>query len=125
MSAAKRRGTSWETAIVTHLRANGFPNVERRALNGAKDRGDIAGIPGVVIEAKAAKTITLAEWLDETEAERDNDNALYGALWVKRRGHASPGRAYVVMSGDDFVKLLWDAGHGDAFVDQGDEREPY
>lgn len=113
MSAAKQRGTAWETAIVTFLRDRGFPQVERRALNGAKDRGDIAGIPAVVIEAKAAKAITLGPWLDETETERDNDRASYGACWIKRRGHTNPGRAFVVMSGDDFVKLLHDAGHGD------------
>jgi len=112
VSDARRKGTAWESAIVDFLRRHGHPNAERRALGGAKDRGDIAGIPGMVIEAKAAKTILLGPWLDETEQERDNDRASYGALWIKRRGYTCPGRSFVVMTGDDFVKLLADAGHG-------------
>jgi len=50
MSAARAKGTAWETAIVGYLRGRGAPHAERRALNGSNDRGDIAGIPGLVIE---------------------------------------------------------------------------
>lgn len=49
MSASKRKGTSWESAIVQFLKENGVAHAERRALAGNADRGDIAGIPGVVI----------------------------------------------------------------------------
>ncbi|WP_329013135.1 hypothetical protein OG271_03860 [Micromonospora rifamycinica] len=111
MSASKRKGTAWESAIVAYLIANGVPRAERRTLAGAKDRGDIAGIPGVVIEAKSATRIDLAGWLDETEAERRNDLASVGAAWIKRRGKASPGQGYVVMTGERFLRLLADAGY--------------
>lgn len=111
MSASKRKGTNWESAIVDYLKENGVPHAERRALNGAKDRGDIAGVPGVVIEAKSAARIELAGWLDETETERRNDRASVGAAWIKRRGKASPGRGYVVMTGERFLRLLADAGY--------------
>ena len=54
MSRSKARGTAWETAIVDYLRTVGAIHAERRALNGAKARGALAGLPGVVVEAKSA-----------------------------------------------------------------------
>ena len=111
MSKSRRKGTAWESAIVDYLRANGVPHAERRALNGAKDRGDIAGLPGVVIEAKSAARVELAAWLDEAEAERANDKADIGVVWFKRRGRACPGAGFVLMSGDTLVRLLAAAGY--------------
>ena len=106
MSASKRKGTAAETAIVTYLRTMGFTHVERRALNGTQDRGDIAGIPGVVIEAKNCARQELAAWVQEAELERDNDNASLGAVWHKRRGKGHPADWFVTMSGQQFVTLL-------------------
>ncbi|MGW3808835.1 hypothetical protein [Micromonospora sp. NPDC005113] len=111
MSASRRKGTAWESAIVDYLTTNGATQTERRALCGGKDRGDIAGIPGLVIEAKSEKTITLAGYVTEAEAERVNDGARIGLAWVKRRGKTSPGEAYVVMTGANLIRLLVDAGY--------------
>lgn len=111
MTASKRRGTAWETRIVTYLREHGAPNAERRALGGAKDRGDIAGIPGVCIEAKAAARAELAQWLDEAETERRNDGADIGLVWHHRRGKGSPGDGYVTMTGATLVRLLAAGGY--------------
>jgi hypothetical protein len=111
MSASKRKGTTWESAIVQFLRDNGVPHAERRALGGAKDRGDIAGIPGVAIEAKSAARIDLAGWIDEAEAERVNDGADVGVVWIKRRGKTSPGAGFVILTGDQLVQLLAAAGY--------------
>jgi hypothetical protein len=112
MSANKQRGTRWESAIVAFLIDEGFTYAERRALSGAHDKGDVTGIPGVVIEAKSQNRQSLAEWLDEAEQERDNAKADHGVVWFKRRGFTSPGRGYVLMSGDDYVWLLKSAGYG-------------
>lgn len=109
---ARTKGTGWESAIVDYLRSLGWLHVERRALNGNQDRGDIAGIPGVVIEAKACKAIDLAGWVDEAQAERANDGADLGAVWAKRRGKGSPGDGYVVLPGHAFAALLVAAGYG-------------
>jgi hypothetical protein len=111
MSASKRKGTAWESAIVEFLRTNGVPHAERRALGGTKDRGDVAGLPGLVIEAKSAARIELAAWLDEAEAERVNDNAEIGLVWIKRRGKSSPGAGYAVLDGATLVRLLTAAGY--------------
>ena len=111
MSKSRRLGTLWEVAIVAGLRTRGWPHVERRALAGKNDRGDIAGIPGVVIEAKNHKTITLAAWMDELAAEKANDNADVAALWIKRRGKSRAIEGYVVLDGDSFIHLLKEAGY--------------
>jgi hypothetical protein len=108
----KRKGTSWESSIVDTLRANGWPYAERRAMNGSKDRGDVAGLPGVVIEAKNARAIVLGAWLDEANVERDNDHADLGVVWFKRRGKVDAGAGYVLMDGRTFARLLTGAGYG-------------
>lgn len=109
-----RKGTAWETEICSFLVECGWPYVERRRLNGRYDRGDIAGIPGVVIEAKNAKRMALAAWLDEANEEAVNDKADLGAAWFKRRGRASAGDGYVLMDGRTFARLLTAAGYGGA-----------
>lgn len=111
MSRSKARGTAWETAIVRWLAAHGWPHAERRQLHGQHDRGDIAGIIGVVIEAKDCGAMKLAEWLTEAEVERGNDGATVGVVWHKRRGKASPGEAYVTMTGETFAHLLRESGY--------------
>jgi len=110
MNRSRDKGTAWETAIVNYLKSCGWPHAERRALNGNQDRGDITGIPGTCIEAKAANRLELAQWMKELEAEKRNANATVGVCWIKRRGKTSPGDAYVVMDGHQFVQLLKEAG---------------
>lgn len=106
MSAAKKKGTTAETAIVQFLRTAGFTQAERRTLNGAKDRGDIAGLPGVVIEVKNCARQELGAWVAEAELERDNDNASLGVVFHKRRGKGNPADWFVTMSGLQFAALL-------------------
>lgn len=106
MSSSKRKGTAAESAVVQYLQAMGFAHAERRSLNGAKDRGDIAGLPGVVIEVKNCARQELAGWVAEAEVERDNDNASLGVVWHKRRGKGQAADWFVTMSGEQFVFLL-------------------
>lgn len=113
MSANKARGTRWESAVVTFLRDHGFTFAERRALNGARDLGDITGIPGgPVIECKSQARQSLAEWLDEAQVEAQNARAPFGVVWFKRRGKGSAGEGYVLMDGNSFALLLREAGYG-------------
>lgn len=83
MSKSKALGTSAETAVVRYLQ-QWWPAAERRALSGNKDKGDVAGIPGVCIEIKAAKTLELAAWRRETWQEMENAGAVHCLLVVKR-----------------------------------------
>lgn len=106
-----KKGPHWEAKIVAYLRANGVPHAERRVMGGLADRGDIAGIPSVVIEAKNAAALALASWVDEAEDERLNDGAELAVVWHHRRGKASPGDGYVTMTGATLVYLLAAAGY--------------
>lgn len=122
MSKSKAKGTAWESEVVAALRRykteipGGYqlahwPNAERRALQGTLDKGDITGIPGVMIECKAEKAITLAEYAKQVEVQTTNAGADIGACWIKRRGKAKAEDGYVVMSGDTFMRLLADTAY--------------
>lgn len=88
-------GTAAETAVVRYLRANGWPNAERRALRGQLDAGDITGCLGVCIEVKGGKAARTASdnlidaWLAETVKEKANANADVGVLVLQRGGFSS------------------------------------
>lgn len=110
-ASAKKAGTSWESEIVRALIAAGWPYAERRRLNGSYDRGDIAGVAGVVIEAKNTKAIDLAGALNEAIAEGVTANAAVAVAWIKKRGTASADGGYVVMDGHQFMQLLKKAGY--------------
>ena len=105
MNPSKAKGTAWESSVVSYLNDNGFPYAERRALQGNLDKGDISGVPGVVIECKAEKAITLSSYMDEVAVETKNAGATLGVAVVKRRNH-SVGRSYVVMELETFVRLI-------------------
>lgn len=105
---SKAKGRMWEAALCAYLNGQGFANVERRRLNGINDRGDIAGFPGLVIEAKHAKTYALPEWVREADREARNDNAPLGVVWARQNGVPDPGHGFVVMSGESFTKILRD-----------------
>ncbi|MDX3637772.1 hypothetical protein PV728_47885 [Streptomyces europaeiscabiei] len=105
-SKSKAKGSAWECAIVDYLRAVGWPFAERRLAGSSKDRGDIAGVVGVVIEAKNAARTDLAGWIEEADLERSNDGAWLGIVWHKRRGKASAADGYVTMTGAQFTALL-------------------
>lgn len=115
-ASAKKAGTSWETEIVRALIARGWPHAERRRLAGARDRGDIAGVAGVVIEAKNTNRLELAAAVDEAQTEARNDNTgvfgvSHGVAWIKRKGKPRAEDGYVVMTGETFMNLLKEANY--------------
>ena len=116
MSKAKQKGTSAESALVKYLQANGFPMAERRALTGSLDQGDITGTPCLAWEVKNHKAYHIPEWLRETEIETGNANADFGILAVKPNGVGlgNAGQWWAIMTMDQMVKLLREAGYGDA-----------
>lgn len=120
MSANRRKGTAAESALVGFLRTVGWPHAERRALAGAKDKGDVTGCIGLVFEQKAANRIDIPAWLRETEAERINAAADYGVLVIKPRGVGDTrvGQWAAVMPLGDLTRLLAAAGYGDGMPEQ-------
>ncbi len=106
----KAKGTFAETAVVNYLRDNGFPYAERRTLKGARDRGDVAGCPGLCFEVKyAGVDLKISSWLGETDVESLNDSADYGILVVKPLGlgERSVASWYAVMTSEYFNKLAY------------------
>lgn len=111
MSAAKQKGTMAETAVVNWLKGKGRPYVERRSLNGNNDRGDIAGIPCVVIEVKNCARMELPKWLSELEVEVKNDKADTGTVIHKKKGTTDVGQWYATMPADTWYDLIAKAGY--------------
>lgn len=109
-ASAKAAGTRHERAIADYLAAHIDDRIDRRVKNGAKDRGDIAGLrhigERVVIECKDTSRLQIGTWLTETELERGNDDAVAGLVIAKRRGRGNPGDQIVLMTVRDLVALL-------------------
>jgi hypothetical protein len=123
---SKNRGTRWETEVVKHARANGFPYCERRALAGNADKGDLTLCPGVIVECKDWSDYTngdVSEWWRETLKEKKNANASV-ALLVVKRAYQGTGMAWCWVQGewgywsayrlDDALSMLRDNGWGNA-----------
>jgi len=111
MSKSKQKGTAAETAVVNWLLSKGRKHVERRSLNGVNDRGDIAGVPGVVLEIKNCAKIELSAWLKELEAEMINDKADTGVVIHKKKGTTDVGLWYATMPVSVWFKLIEKAGY--------------
>lgn len=111
MSKSKQKGTAAETAVVNWLKSHGRKHVERRSLNGSSDRGDVAGLPGVVIEVKNHARMELSQWLAELEVEMHNDKADTGVVIHKKKGTTDVAEWYATMPVLVWHKLLKEAGY--------------
>jgi hypothetical protein len=85
MSKSKQKGTLAETAVAEYLKQT-FPKVERRALAGVNDKGDISNVPFSVVEVKNQRSYKIHEWMKETELERSNALEELGILVIKPNG---------------------------------------
>ena len=111
MSKSKQKGTAAETAVVNWLQSKGRKHVERRSLNGVNDRGDIAGIPSVVLEVKNCARMELSKWLRELEVEMHNDKAKTGVVIHKKKGTTDVGQWYATLPVSLWFTLLEQAGY--------------
>ncbi len=103
-NANKRRGSTWESAVRDYLKSKGI-FAERMPAGASIDRGDIA-TPGWTIECKNAQRIDLAGWLTETLLEQAHNGTPWQALVIKRKGRASAGDGYVVMTVDQLTHIM-------------------
>ncbi len=106
----KAKGTAAETAVVNYLKKT-WDTVERRALAGSADKGDISGIANVCIEVKDHKKMVLSGWVKELEEEMKNSQALTGAVIHKKRGTLNVGEWYATMPVEVYINLLIEAGY--------------
>ena len=106
----KNKGDRFEREIAEYLRTLQIM-VDRTRVGWADDRGDIHGIPGVVIECKNHKALDLSGWVAELVNEMDNAGARMGCVVHKRRGTTNAHNHYATLPFGLFVQLLTEAGY--------------
>lgn len=105
MTAARRKGTAAESAVVGWLRGHGEPGALRKPLAGHADEGDIANVADLTIQVKACKDMRLAQWVDETKKQTANGKTRFGVVFHKRRGKGDPGEWYATLPVSDFMLI--------------------
>ena len=107
MSKSKQKGTLAETAVADYLRQT-FPAVERRALAGINDKGDISNVPFTAVEVKNQRSYKIHEWMKETEIERINAGEELALLVIKPNGVgvANVDKWWAVVSLDTITALI-------------------
>ena len=105
-SPQKRKGSAAELAVAKWLRKLGWVHAERSRAGWTDDRGDIDGMPGVVVEVKNCKTISIPEWLRELEVEIANAQAWTGAVIAKRKGSTDVDDWYAIMPAKIWGELM-------------------
>lgn len=95
-----------ESAVVTYLKPL-FPKVERRALSGNQDKGDIAGFPGT-LEIKNCVKFEPSKWVEEVKVEAKNANQWPPIVVAKRKGRGSPGQWFAIMEFHEIVQLIFE-----------------
>lgn len=106
-NAAKRKGSAWETAIVTYIRAFGL-RAQRIPAGSEDDQADIfvAHPEWPAVQAKNCQKFELASWVREVNQQAVHASRTCGVVWVKKRGHTDPGEGYVIMDGATFMHLM-------------------
>lgn len=102
---SKAKGSKWAKDVCIFFAAHGFPFCERRVDGGVRDRGDVAGIPGVVVQCKNTARIDLAEALTEARKQASEADAPMYFAAIKRRNH-SVAKGYAVFELDQAAALL-------------------
>lgn len=104
---SKQKGTLHEARTVDYLREHVDRRIERRALSGVHDRGDVSGVYAhgkpVVIECKSTGHLNVTQFLREAEAERGNADALLSCVVWKRPRISNDRRAPLEYMGDQLV----------------------
>lgn len=105
----KNQGTKAESAFAAYLVDNGWPHAERRSLQGALDKGDITGTPGICWEVKSTSRpdVPYSAYLKECLVETVNAKAEFGVVVVKTKGYGYTrvGEWLAVMYVRDLIRL--------------------
>lgn len=123
----KDLGTKWETDVRNYVAEElDDDRIERRALHGAKDMGDIYGLFAHgyegIIECKRDRDMgakALAEYQRQTIDERENADADFALLVVKNFNH-SVGEAFCWVTLRDLARIALPVCINDGFMDGAD-----
>lgn len=111
----KARGAETQNGVAHWFKENGWPFAE--SAGAGRGGRDVLGMPGLACEVKARAQFTPLEWLRQAQEAASTD--LPFVVWRPNgMGPANIGRWGVMLTLEDFTKLLRDAGYGDP-VDAG------
>lgn len=103
----KAKGSAFEREVVRVLREHGHPSAARAYGAGRPaDVGDVAGVPGFVVECKAHRALDLAGWADEVGREAASAGpGVVPVVVAKPRGRSAE-ESYAVLRLADLADLL-------------------
>lgn len=84
MTDNNTRGRTAENQAVRFLRSFGWIHAERRAKEGANDRGDIAGVIGVTFQVKDWAKPNYPKWFRDVVEQAHRDNGVPVLVHKKR-----------------------------------------
>lgn len=124
---SKAKGTRFESEVCKYLRdALNDERIERRALHGSNDMGDIYGVRAHgftgILECKAHKDVTptlIERWRDQTVIERGNADADF-ALLVVSVYRAPVGRSEVHVTLRDLARIALPVAVCDGHMEMAD-----
>ena len=124
----KQRGTEFETAVVRYMRSQlDDERIERRALHGSHDMGDVHGLWAHGFEGiaeckavRAAGAKALAEYQRQAIDERENADADFALLVCKNFNH-SVGEAFCWVTLRDIARIALPLMVCDGWLDAADE----
>lgn len=99
------RGKRTEAEVAAFLSAALETTVRPVVQGGAKDRGDLEGLPDFAVQVKDHERQNFSEWLDDVDDQRREAAELFGVVIARRRGRPL-GQAYAVLTLDTFVRIL-------------------
>lgn len=101
---SKAKGARFERELAAKFREYGFENARRTAqyCGNTGDAADVIGLPGIHVEAKAAETMRLYEWIEQAknDAKASESGNLPAVFHKKNRADI-----LVTMTLDDFMQL--------------------
>jgi hypothetical protein len=100
-----RKGPRFERLVADYLQAEGFLAADRRIKHGAKDKGDITGIPDWTLELKDTEPMNFSALLNQAIIEAANAGTTFFAGIQKRR-NKNVRDAYVVLPLWLFARVL-------------------
>lgn len=102
-----RKGSAWRLQVERFLQGIGYDTAFRSiGLPGDDIRATGESLPRLSVECKAVREITLASFVDQCLRNAPSDHT--PVLFIKRRGKASADHAYVVLTGEQFARLVTD-----------------
>jgi hypothetical protein len=104
--ASRDKGARGELEVAAVLQAHGF-NARRTPNSGGLSwRGDIAGVPGYVIEVKRTERITVPQWLNQAYAAARGGEIPVVVFRRSRAGTDADGQWHAILSLQALCELL-------------------